>query len=77
MATLLNGKVDQLAVLMGICCGSWTVINMATSGRNVCHPLGREDRVYVDEANRMTCRLFVCSIFLWKTSVAAYIYIGL
>ena len=59
LATLLNGKAGKLALLCGICCGSFTTINMGTSGRHVSHPLGREDLSYVDEANKMASRFFV------------------
>jgi len=64
VATLLNSKVGQAALLCGICCGSFVTINMATSGRHVAHPLGRDDRGYVNMANCMASRLFNC-IFGW------------
>ena len=64
VATLLNSKVGQAALLCGICCGSFVTINMATSGRHIAHPLGRDDRGYVNMANCMASRLFNCN-FGW------------
>lgn len=58
LATILNGKVGALAILCGICCGSWCTINMGTSLHAVVHPLGRDDLAYVDSANRMASRSF-------------------
>ena len=56
LATILNAKPGSLTALAGIVCSSWTVINMATSGRTTCTPLGREDREYVALANLMAAR---------------------
>ena len=57
LATILNAKHGQFTLLAGIVCSSWTTINMATSGRTPCTPLGREDdREYVALANRMAAR---------------------
>ena len=59
LATILNAKHGQFTLLAGIVCSSWTTINMATSGRTPCTPLGREDdREYVALANRMAARSF-------------------
>ena len=58
VATILNSKHGQFTVLCAIVCSSWTTINMATSGRSCCTPLGREDRGYVQLANCMAARCF-------------------
>lgn len=59
LATILNAKHGQFTLLAGIVCSSWTTINMATSGRTTCTPLGREDDLeYVALANRMAARSF-------------------
>lgn len=56
ITTVLNAKHGQFTALLAIVCSSWTVLNMATSGRHVVHPLGREDLAYVKEANIMASR---------------------
>ncbi|CAK9079630.1 unnamed protein product [Durusdinium trenchii] len=58
LATILNGKHGQFTVLCAIVCSSWTTINMGTSGRSVCTPLGCPERVYVQKANEMASRCF-------------------
>ena len=56
LATILNAKWGQFTVLCGIVCSSWTTINMATSGRTPCSPLGREEFDYISKANMMASR---------------------
>ena len=56
LATILNCKHGQFTCLCAIVCSSFTTINMATSGRTTCTPLGREDLPYVQMANRMAAR---------------------
>lgn len=58
LTTILNAKHGSFSLLAGIVCSSWTTINMATSGRTTCTPLGREDRGYVRAANQMASRSF-------------------
>ena len=55
LAAVLNAKPGAFSSLMAIVCGSWTTINMGTSGRHVVHPLGN-DRNYVELANCMASR---------------------
>lgn len=52
---LLNAKPGEFTALLAIVCSSWTTINMATSGRTPCTPLGN-GREYVEAANRMASR---------------------
>lgn len=58
LATILNAKHGQAAILLAIVCSSWTVVNMGTSGRHICHPHGASDGrpEYVDQANIMASR---------------------
>ena len=58
LTTILNAKHGAFSMLAGIVCSSWTTINMATSGRTTCTPLGRENLAYVKAANTMASRSF-------------------
>ena len=58
IATILNAQPGAFVVLLGVVCGSWTVVNRGTSKRHICHPLGREDLEYVQNANCMISRCF-------------------
>ena len=59
LATILNAKHGAFSILCGIVCSSWTTINMATSSRTPCTPLGNESHEYVRLANCMAARFLV------------------
>lgn len=67
LCTILNAKPGAFAVLLGVVCSSWTVVNQGTSRRQICHPLGREDLQYVHRANVMISRHFSCK-HVWCSS---------
>ena len=75
LSSILNAKHGQFTVLCAIVCSSWTVINMATSGRSVCSPLGRDDRAYVQVANKMACRWFGTNSMCFPKLLVLYVFI--
>ena len=51
--TILRGKPNDLLVVMGILCSTWTIVNAGTSGRDVLCPMGR-----VEYEQRFVCESY-------------------
>ena len=57
VATLLKGKVENLLVLLGMKCSSWSRVNVGTSHRATCCPAGDITKLSVQQANCMAARI--------------------
>ena len=56
MATILRGDSDDLLVLLGMKCSSWSRVNQGTSMRQPCCPDGDASKKSVFTANCMAAR---------------------
>lgn len=56
VALLLQGQYGQAMTLLAIVCSSWSVVNLATSQRDVLVPRGNQSLLHVRRGNLMTAR---------------------
>jgi hypothetical protein len=56
VATILRGDSDDLLVLLGMKCSSWSRVNQGTSMRQPCCPDGDSSKKSVFTANCMAAR---------------------
>ena len=56
MATLLRARLGECVVLLAMKCSSFSIVNMGTSMRTVCCPLGDWTKMSVAQANVMASR---------------------
>ena len=70
ISTILQGKTDDLLVLLGMKCSSWSRVNIGTSLRAICCPSGDITKVSVRHANCMAARIVVwmLPVFLFLCS---------
>ena len=53
---ILHGKWADLISTLAVVCSSWSVVNLATSQRNLLLPYGNARSTSVIRANRMVAR---------------------
>lgn len=68
IALVLKGRTDELLVLLGMKCSSFSIVNLGTSRRAVCCPWGDWTKPSVRFANAMASRKLFAHFFelqLW------------
>lgn len=53
---ILNGHYGALAAMLGVVCGTWSVVNRSTSMRDILVPLGQTCFLSVRRGNKMVGR---------------------
>lgn len=72
--TILRGKPNDLLVVMGILCSTWTIVNAGTSGRDVLCPMGRVEYESVSSANLMVARPLSAKIVHDECNELLFVY---
>ncbi|CAE7194767.1 unnamed protein product [Symbiodinium sp. CCMP2456] len=69
IAVIMRGSSSGCLVHFGICCSSWTSMNVGTSGRSTCSSYGNTSHPSVRSANKMCAR--VCLLILLVVALGA------